>query len=214
MRALLAPPPIAAGWADEPPRGLAEAGQERWPEAGPPEADRESVAGDIVEQFPSRCPKPAVAPAVLTRLLAEAEARLALSFGPVGAALRDRWPEPPQPVPVLHPSPNLPAYAISRDHRHPTPNAVLALFGLDADGQRAAIERTLRERGGPVRFTPVFLTNDPDFGPLRAAHLAFEYYPFLLDEAAGPPPADWAAYVVDMLQLTMRRWGVRRIVRA
>lgn len=185
--------------------GLAETQGQPWSSA-------QSVAGDIVEEFPSRCPKPTVTPVALSRLLREAEERLALASSPVGEAMRAGWPEPPPAMPVLRPSPDLPAYAVPPGRA--APNAVFALFGLDADGQRAAIERVLREQRGAVPFAPVFLTNDPDFWPLRAARLVFEYYPFLLDEAAGPPPADWAAYATDMLQLTMRRWGVRRIVQA
>lgn len=193
--------------------GAPEMQRRRWPSTGQPEAGGEpDLVGDVVEALPSRCPKPAVATAALARLVREAEERLAMASSPFGAALGARWPEPPRPVPVLRPSPALPAYALPPDRV--APNAVFALFGLDADGQRAAIERVLREQGGAVPFVPVFLTNDPDFWPLRAARLVFEYYPFVLADSAGPPPAGWAAYVVDMLQLTMRRWGVRRIVQA
>lgn len=179
------------------------------------ELGRPEDSGDIVESFPSRCPKPALSAAELARLIGEAEERLALAGSPIGEALRARWPERRAEIPVLRPSPGLPAYAAPAER--PGRNAVVSLFGRDAAGRRAAIEGVLREQGrGAVPFVPVFLTNDPDFGALREARLVFEYYPFVLDEtpAAAGPPADWVAYFVDMLQLTMRRWGVRRIVQA
>lgn len=177
------------------------------------EADRTAPgpgAADVVERFPSRCPKPRVAGATLAGLVAEAEARLVLAESVVGRMLQRGWPEPPPRVPVLRPSPGLPAYA--RPTGATMPNAVFSLLGLDAAAGRAAVERILREQRGSVPFVPVFLTSDPDFSALRAARLVFEYYPLIPDEAATRPPADWAAYLVDSLQLTMRRWGVRRIV--
>jgi hypothetical protein len=64
----------------------------------------------------------------------------------------------------------------------------------------------------PTWFIPVFLTNDADFRSLREQRLVFEYFPFVLDEAAAPPEPGWSAYFLDTLELTMRRWGVRQIV--
>jgi hypothetical protein len=166
MRAVIARLP-GARRADDRPRGLMEAGPQRWPEAAWPEAGGGPITGDIVEEFPSRCAKPKVAPAALARLLREAEARLALSPSPVGEALRARWPEALPASPILRPSPALPAYAVPTGR--PAPNAIVALFGLDADGQRLAVARVLREQAAAASFVPVFLTNDPDFWPLRAA---------------------------------------------
>ena len=48
--------------------------------------------------------------------------------------------------------------------------------------------------------------------PLREQRLAFEYFPFQLDETAPAPEPAWAAYLITTLELTMRRWGVRQIV--
>lgn len=93
------------------------------------------------------------------------------------------------------------------------PNVVFALFGHGADGQRRAVEGVLREQRGAQPFVPIFLTNDPDFATFREARLVFEYFPFVLDEGARAAPAAWSAYLVEALQLSMRRWGVQRLVR-
>ena len=58
----------------------------------------------------------------------------------------------------------------------------------------------------------VALANDSDFGPLREQRLVFEYFPFTLDASAPPPEPRWAAYFQAVLELTMRRWGVRQVV--
>jgi hypothetical protein len=71
----------------------------------------------------------------------------------------------------------------------------------------------LREQRGVQPFVPIFLTNHADFTAFREARLVFEYFPFVLDEDVPAPPSAWAAYFLEALQLTMRRWGVRRVVR-
>ena len=76
----------------------------------------------------------------------------------------------------------------------------------------AAIARTLAEQRAGEPFLPVFLTRHPDFSTLREQRLAFEYFPFELDEAAPAPEPRWAAYLTCTLELTLRRWGVRQIV--
>jgi hypothetical protein len=86
------------------------------------------------------------------------------------------------------------------------------LFGHGPDATRRAIERVQAEQRGAEPFAPVFLTNDTDFTPFSGQRLAFEYFPFALDEAAGAPEPGWAAYFLETLELTMRRWGVRRII--
>ena len=58
----------------------------------------------------------------------------------------------------------------------------------------------------------MFLTNDSDFSALREQRLAFEYFPFAVDEAAPAPEPRWAAYFQVTLELSMRRWGVRQVV--
>ena len=92
------------------------------------------------------------------------------------------------------------------------PNLVLALFLRPPGEIEAAIAKALAEQQAGEPFLPVFLTNDPDFTALREQRLAFEYFPFELDEAAPAPEPRWAAYFVTTLELTMRRWGVRQIV--
>ena len=48
---------------------------------------------------------------------------------------------------------------------------------------RAPSPRALAEQQAGEPFLPVFLTNHPDFTPLREQRLAFEYFPFELDDA-------------------------------
>ena len=143
--------------------------------------------------------------------MAEAEARLALAGSRVGLALRAPWPERRPEMPVLRAGPGLPAYAQAADG--PMPNVVFALFGSHGEEQRRAVENVLREQRGAQPFVPIFLTNGSDFSTFREARLVFEYFPFVLDEAVTVPPASWSAYFLEALQLTMRRWGVQRLVR-
>ena len=175
------------------------------------ETDRGPAAGDVVDEFPTRCEKPRLSAAALARLMAEAEARLALAGSRVGLALRAPWPERRPEMPVLRPAPGLPAYAQAADG--PMPNVVFALFGSHGEEQRRAVENVLREQRGAQPFVPIFLTNGSDFSTFREARLVFEYFPFVLDEAVTVPPASWSAYFLEALQLTMRRWGVQRLVR-
>ena len=91
-------------------------------------------------------------------------------------------------------------------------NLVLALFLRAPDEIAPAIAKVLTEQQTGEPFLPVFLTNHSDFSPFREQRLAFEYFPFELDERAAPPEPRWAAYLVTTLELTMRRWGVRQIV--
>lgn len=164
----------------------------------------------IAPPMPARCAKPRLTPAALARLMEQAQARLELMDSALGAALWSHWPEVRPTVPVLRPSPGLPAYGLRGLPE--TPNLVLALF-LRAPGEiEAAIARTLAGQRAGEPFLPVFLTCHPDFSALREQRLAFEYFPFALDEAAPAPEPRWAAYLVATLELTMRRWGVRQIV--
>ena len=127
-----------------------------------------------------------------------------------GAALWAAWPERRPVVPVLRPTPGLAAYALR--NLEGVPNLVLALFWRRPDEIEAAVARVLAEQQAGEPFIPVFLTSHPDFTVLREQRLAFEYFPFELDEAAPAPPPRWVAYLIATLELTMRRWGVRQIV--
>ena len=98
-------------------------------------------------------------------------------------------------MPVLRPSPGLAAYALRSVPD--LPNLVLALFFRPPGEIEGAIAKALAEQQAGEPFLPVFLTNHPDFTPLREQRLAFEYFPFALDEAAAAPEPRWAAYLVD-----------------
>ena len=164
----------------------------------------------VAEPLPPRCAKP--------RLTARGPG--AADGGgarPPGAAGHDAgrlhwsaWPERRPEVPVLRPSPGLAAYGLRGVPD--LPNLVLALFGGRRARSRPRSPGRWPSSGRASRSLPVFLTNDPDFTPLREQRLAFEYFPFELDEAAPPPEPRWAAYFVATLELTMRRWGVRQVV--
>ena len=165
----------------------------------------------VVGEVPTaRCAKPRLTAATLARLVEEARARLELMETSLGAIHWQAWPERRPTVPVLRPTPGLPAYGL-RDLPG-LPNLVVALFGREPEDLAAAIDRVLAEQRGEEPFLPVFLTNHPDCPPLREQRLAFEYFPFVLEAAAPAPDPRWAAHFVATLELTMRRWGVRQVV--
>lgn len=166
---------------------------------------------EIATRFEGRCAKPRLSRADLARLIEEARLRLELRQSSLGATIDAIWPETLPPVPVLHPSPGLAAYALRNVAA--LPNAVFALFGLDGAELRQAVERIVAEQQAEASFVPVFLTNDPDFTPFRDQRLAFEYLPLICDDEAAAPEPRWVAYMLDTLELTLRRWGVRRIIR-
>ena len=146
----------------------------------------------------------------LARLVEEARLRLELRDSALGAALAATWPERRPEVPVLRPSPGLAAYALRNVPG--IPKLVLALFGRSGDELKRTVERVIAQQQGAEPFLPVFLTNDHDFTSFRDQRLAFEYFPFVLDEAATAPDPRWAAYFLDTLELSLRRWGVRQVV--
>jgi hypothetical protein len=164
----------------------------------------------LVETFTARCAKPRLSHAALARLVEEARLRLELQDSALGTALRASWPERRPEVPVLRPSPGLAAYALRNVPG--VPNVVLALFGKSGSELKRTIERVIAEQQGAEPFIPVFLTNHHDFTPFRDQRLAFEYFPFLLDEAATAPDPRWVAYFLDTLELSLRRWGVRQVL--
>ncbi|MEK0085614.1 hypothetical protein [Benzoatithermus flavus] len=164
----------------------------------------------IVETFPARCAKPHLGRAALARLLEEAQRRRELDESALGAAIRAAWPERRPDIPVLRPSPGLGAYALRSVAG--VPNIVFALFGKDRGEAEAAVDRVVTEQRTGEPFIPIFLINDNDFTVFRDQKLAFEYFPFVCDDRAGPPEPRWAAYFLDTLALTLRRWGVCRIV--
>ena len=164
----------------------------------------------VTEALTPRCPKPRLTAAALAALVEQARLRLELMETSLGAIHWQAWPERRPAVPVLRPTPGLPAYGL-RDLPG-LPNLVVALFGRSPAQIAAAVERVLAEQRGEEPFLPVFLTNHPDFTPMREQRLAFEYFPFSLEEAAPAPDPRWAAHFVATLELTMRRWGVRQVV--
>jgi hypothetical protein len=168
------------------------------------------AADVIAEPMTPRCPKPRLTAAALGRLMKEAHIRLELLDTTLGAIHWRAWPERRPAIPVLRPTPGLPAYGLR--NLPGLRNLVVALFGRQPAEIAAAVARVLAEQRGEEPFLPVFLTNDPDFTALREQRLAFEYFPFALDEAAPAPDPRWAAYFVETLELTMRRWGVRQVV--
>jgi hypothetical protein len=174
------------------------------------EVEPHAPAAVVLEPMPARCAKPRLTAAALTRLIDEARHQLELMDTTLGTALWSAWPERRPVVPVLRPSPGLSAYALRGVPD--LPNLVLALFFRPPGEIEAAIATTLAEQQAGEPFIPVFLTNCTDFTALREQRLAFEYFPFELDEAAPPPEPRWAAYLITTLELTMRRWGVRQIV--
>lgn len=165
---------------------------------------------EIAHPFDARCVKPRVSRADLARLIEEARLRLELRQSSLGATIDAVWPERLPPVPVLHPSPGLAAYTLR--NLPALPNAVFALFGLESAELRQVVERIVAEQQGEAPFVPIFLTSNPDFTPFRDQSLAFEYLPLLCDDEAGAPEPRWVAYLLDTLELTLRRWGVRRII--
>lgn len=164
----------------------------------------------VAQEFPCRCAKPRVTKAVLDRLIEEARLRLELEDSSLGGVLAAAWPEAGPAVPVLRPSPGLAAYRLRGLPE--LPNLVVALFGLDVAQARQTVEQVLAEQSQGEPFAPVFLTDSTDFSLFRDQRLAFEYVPLICDGTAPPPDPRWAAYLVQALQLTMRRWGVRKIV--
>ena len=128
----------------------------------------------------------------------------------LGARHWSAWPEPRPAVPVLRPTPGLAAYALRSVPD--LPNLVLALFRRRPDEIEAAVAKAMAEQRAGEPFLPVFLTNHADFTALSEQRVAFEYFPFTLDDAAGAPDPGWTAYFVTTLELTMRRWGVRQVV--
>lgn len=167
-------------------------------------------ASVIAPPLPARCPKLRLTAAALIRLLAQAQARLELMDTTLGAALWSQWPERRPLVPVLHPSPGLPAYGLRGQAG--VPNLVLALFFRSPADSDAAIVQVLSEQRAGEPFAPVFLTRHSDFTRLREQRLTFEYFPIELDETAPAPDPRWSVYLIGTLELTMRRWGVRQIV--
>jgi hypothetical protein len=157
-----------------------------------------------------RCVTPRLTAAAVARLLEEARHRVELLDTAVGTTIWAAWPERRPTVPVLRPTPGLDAYALR--NVADLPNVVLALFFRRAEEIEAAIARVLAEQQAGDPFIPIFLTNHADFTCLREQRLAFEYFPFRLDEAALAPEPAWAAYLIATLELTLRRWGVRQIV--
>ncbi|MFO1046544.1 MAG: hypothetical protein U1E52_01370 [Geminicoccaceae bacterium] len=174
------------------------------------EHDAVPEAAVIAPPLSVRCPKLRLTAAALTRLLAQAQARLELMDTTLGAALWSQWPERRPQVPVLHPSPGLPAYGLRGQAG--VPNLVLALFFRSPAESDAAIAQVLAEQRAGEPFAPVFLTRHSDFTRLREQRLTFEYFPIDLDETAPAPDPRWSAYLIATLELTMRRWGVRQIV--
>ena len=168
------------------------------------------VADAVTAAFPSTCAKPNLTPAAATRLVEQSAARLALLETPLGAALQAPWPQRHPAIPVLRPSPGLAAYALR--NLPDLPNVVFALFLRPPGEIGAAIDRVLAEQQAGEPFLPVFLTNHSDFTPLREQRLAFEYFPFTLDDAAPPPEPRWSAYFQATLELTLQRWGARQVV--
>jgi hypothetical protein len=166
-------------------------------------------ADAVVEAFPARCAKPRLSRGALAHLLEEARLRLELQDSSLGAAIRAVWPERRAQVPVLRPSPGLAAYALRGLPN--VPNVVFALFGKSGSELKGAVDRVVGEQQTGEPFIPVFLTDHHDFTPFRDQRLAFEYFPFVLDEAAAPDPR-WVVYFLETVELTMRRWGVRQIV--
>jgi hypothetical protein len=164
----------------------------------------------IVEPLPARCAKPRLTPAMLAVLIERARARLELMDTSLGARHGSSWPEGHHAVPVLRPTPGLAAYALRSVPD--LPNLVLALFRRPPGELAPAVAKALAEQRAGEPFLPVFLTNHADFTALAEQRVAFEYFPFTLDDAAGAPDPDWAAYLVTTLELTMRRWGVRQVV--
>ncbi len=173
--------------------------------------DDSAAAAEVVAgSLPATCAKPRLTTAAVTGLVEAASARLELLDTTLGTALRAPWPERRSSVPVLRPSPGLAAYALRNVPS--LPNLVMALFLRSRTEAKAAVERVVAEQQSGEPFLPVFLTNDSDFGPLREQRLVFEYFPFTLDASAPPPEPRWAAYFQAVLELTMRRWGVRQVV--
>lgn len=167
-------------------------------------------AAVIAPPLPAHCPKPRLTAAALARLLGQAQARLELMDTTLGTVLWSPWPERRPQVPVLHPSPGLPAYCLRGQAG--VPNLVLALFFRTPAESDAAIAQVLAEQRASEPFVPVFLTRHSDFTRLRERRLTFEYFPLELDETAPAPDPRWSAYLIGTLELTMRRWGVRQIV--
>lgn len=190
-------------------RGLVE-GQHRRLRLVRSQLEGELPADAVVETFPARCPKPRLARAALARLLKEASLRHELDRSALGAAIRAGWPEPRPEIPTLRPSPGLAAYALRGVPG--LPNIVFALFGKSGGELKAAVDRIIAEQQAGEPFIPVFLTNDSDFAVFRDQKLAFEYFPFVCDDTAGAPEPRWAAYFLETLGLTLRRWGVSRVV--
>ncbi|MFL5333680.1 MAG: hypothetical protein ACJ8H8_10985 [Geminicoccaceae bacterium] len=156
------------------------------------------------------CGTPRLATAAMVRLLEEVRHRVELLDTAVGTAIWAAWPERRPTVPVLRPTPGLSAYALR--NVEDLPNVALALFFRRPEEIEAAIGRVLAEQQSGDPFIPIFLTNHADFTSLREQRLAFEYFPFRLDESAPAPEPAWAAYLIATLELTLRRWGVRQIV--
>lgn len=174
-------------------------------ELGPPDP-----ADLLVDPLPCRCAKPGLSREALRRLMETARERLEVLDTTLGSMYDAVWPERRAPVPVLRPSPGLHGYGLRSVPD--LPNLVVALFFRPASEIEATIARAVAEQQAGDPFLPVFLTNHPDFSALRDRRLAFEYFPFRIDQAAPPPEPSWAAYLVATLELTMRRWGVRQIV--
>jgi hypothetical protein len=177
--------------------------------AGAEAAEEENPAA-CAGRFEPRCAKPRLTRRALARLIEQAARRLELESCALGAAILAGWPGVPPELPVLRPSPGLGAYGLRELPE--IPNAVFALFGRTANELKAAVERVLAEQQSGRPFAPVFLTDCNDFSVFRDQRLAFEYFPLVLDDAAGAPDPTWAAYFLESLGLSMRRWGVRRIV--
>lgn len=168
------------------------------------------VADMVTAAFPSTCAKPRLTSTAVTRLVEQTAARLALRETPLGAALQAPWPQRRAAIPVLRPSPGLAAYALR--NVPDLPNVVFALFLRPLGDVRTTVDRVLGEQQTGEPFLPVFLTHHSDFAPLRDQRLAFEYFPFTLDDTAPSPEPRWRAYFQTTLELTMCRWGVRQVV--
>lgn len=164
----------------------------------------------VVEAMPARCRKPQLARTTLAGLLEGSRRRLELADSAVGHALAQPWPEPAPSLTPLRPSPGLSSYALRELPE--LPNVVISLFGRPGSEIRPIVERIVAEQHAGEPFIPIFLTNDSDFTVFRDQRLAFEYFPFLVGERDEDVDARWLAYTGMVLELTMRRWGVCRIV--
>ena len=93
------------------------------------------------------------------------------------------------------------------DQRAPATVTVVALFGLDADGVRVALDHIARQQRETTGFLPVCFTDQADHSAFRHRGYVVEY--FAPESCDGPAGLD---HFRDRFSLLWRKWGASALI--